>query len=238
VRTVRIEQFEGPLDLLLELIENAKLDVSGVSLAAVTEQYLDALTSATGLTMEELADFLVVAARLLLLKSKALLPGLDDGASDDVLSLEVQLRLYQRFVEASRSLRASLRSPSTLFVREHPLVSRPTFLPPKSISSSTLGVAFRNFLAHVEQPLATPPELIRRTISLQERIRHIRSLLSAREQVSFGELFGNASSRTEIIVTFLALLELVKQRTVALSQDALFAEITVALPPDASQTHA
>lgn len=230
MRTIRIEQFEGPLDLLLELIENAKLDVSSVSLAAVTEQYLDAIASATGLPTEELADFLVVAARLLLLKSKALLPGLVGEGSEEALGLEAQLKLYQRFVEASRMLRLQLRQGRTLFPREHPLVSGPTFLPPKHTTLDALAAAFRAFLAHVEPPLVTPPELLRRTVSLHERIQHIRGLLADRERMVFGDLLRGASSRTEIIVTFLALLELVKQRTVALSQDALFAEITVTIP--------
>lgn len=232
MRTVRIEQFEGPLDLLLELILDAKLDISAVSLAAVTEQYLDALASAEGLSTEELADFLVVAARLLLVKSKTLLPGVTD-ADDESVSLEAQLRLYQRFVGASRLIRRELAKRRTLYPREHPLVATSTFLPPRTVTSGSLAAAFRLFLLRVEPPVRVTPDIVRRTVSLKEKIQHIRALLAAREQVNFRELLAAASSRTEIIVTFLALLELVKQRAVAISQDALFEDIAVTPNPDA-----
>jgi segregation and condensation protein A len=237
VRTVRIEQFEGPLDLLLELIENTKLDISDVSLAAVTEQYLTTLASANGLPTEELADFLVVAARLLLLKSKTLLPGMFGGDAEEGAGLAAQLTLYRTYVEASRRLRGQLRNGHPLFIREHPLVSGPTFLPPKTISGELLAGSFRAFLAHVEPPLRTSPDLVRRTVSLHERIRHIQGLLAARERFGFSDLFVGSTNRTEIVVTFLALLELVKQRTVALSQDSPFSEITVQAPSQA-QPHA
>lgn len=233
MRTVRIEQFEGPLDLLLELIESAKLDISSVSLGAVTEQYLTALVSAEGLSTDELADFLVVAARLLLLKSRTLLPGLTEGA-EEALALEAQLTLYRRFVEASRLLRRRMGRRHTLFPREHPLVPGPAFLPPRTVTTGSLAAVFRHFLAHVPPPVRITPDIVRRTVSLQEKIQHIRVLLTARGQLNFRDLLAAASSRTEIIVTFLALLELVKQRHVAIAQNALFDEIELSANPDAA----
>lgn len=226
MRTIRVATFEGPLDLLLELIEGAKLDISEVALATVTEQYLEALASAEGLPTDELADFLVVAARLLLLKSRLLLPGIV-GPEDEAVGLAQQLTLYRKFVEASRVLRGQLGSHRTLFPREHPLAAGPLFLPPKTVSALTLAVTFRGFLDKLEPPVYVTPELVRRTVSLQERIRDIHALLAAREQLGFTELLATATNRTEVIVTFLALLELVKQRTVSVAQGALFEEITV-----------
>ena len=232
MRTVRIEQFEGPLSLLLELTLEAKLDISEVSLAAVTEQYLAALQGAEGLPTDELADFLVVAARLLLLKSRILLPGIAVGDGDDAVGLEQQLKLYQRFVDASRQPRRALGRHRTQFPREHPLVTGPLFLPPRTVSADGLATTFRRFLHALEPPVRITPELVRRTVSLQERIRHIHALISARERFGFSDLLTGTSSRTEIIVTFLALLELVKQRTVVLAQGALFEEIRIEPHPE------
>src|SRR3989338_9236417 len=103
----KLEQFEGPLHLLLELIEAEKLDITSIALSKVTDQFLDYLTETSDLHPEELADFLVVAARLLLIKSRALLPSLT-GEGDEEADLERQLKIYREYYEASKSMHALL----------------------------------------------------------------------------------------------------------------------------------
>src|SRR3989344_609317 len=104
----KLEKFEGPLDLLLQLIEDQKLDITEVSLSKVADQFLEYLKNTTSLNPEEMADFLVVAAKLLVIKSKALLPDLNIADDADSSTLERQLKIYKEFLEASKVIRQIL----------------------------------------------------------------------------------------------------------------------------------
>lgn len=223
---VRLQQFEGPLDLLLQLIEQNRLDISTVSLAEVTEQYLGTLQDVERLHPDELADFLVVAAKLLLIKSRILLPHLD-VPEDEGFSLEDQLKLYQTFVEASVLIRRLYRRKRVMYGREHPATLEPLFAPPQRIGAATLHDVFENVLQKLEPIAALSETTIARTISLQAKIESIRQLIFEQSAVNFRELLEHAKSRMDVIVTFLALLELVKQRTAVVVQSENFADITI-----------
>jgi segregation and condensation protein A len=226
---VKLERFEGPLDLLLQLIEREELPVADVSLAAVTEQYLQYLDEQDDLPAEELADFLVVAARLLLLKSRLLLPSLfvaDDDGDDQ--SLAQQLELYRRYLAASRHLLRFWRGGRPLYAREKLVLSEPVpFSPPASLTAATLQSLFVRVLEEVATYARPPAGLVKRTVSLQEKIRHLRTWFEAEAAVDFHQVLRRAENRTDIIVTFLALLELVKQRYVVVWQETHAAPIMV-----------
>jgi segregation and condensation protein A len=224
---VKLRQFEGPLDLLLQLIEQRQLDISTVALAEVTDQYLGQLPRVERLHPDELADFLVVAAKLLYLKSKILLPQLDLPAEED-LSLEDQLRLYQTFVGAAEQLKRLFRKRHVMYGREHTATIEPAFAPPERLSLDDLHRTFTVVLQKLEPLFVMPATTIARTVSLQDKINSIRRLVTERAAVSFGELLASARTRMEVIVTFLALLELVKQRTAMVVQDKNFADIRIA----------
>ncbi|MBI4426663.1 MAG: segregation/condensation protein A [Candidatus Kerfeldbacteria bacterium] len=224
---VKTRQFEGPLDLLLQLIEQHQLDISTVALADVTDQYLGQLPRVERLHPDELADFLVVAAKLLYIKSKILLPQLDLPAEEG-MSLEDQLRLYQTFVGVAENLKRLFRRRHVMYGREHTATIEPAFAPPPRLNVDDLQRTFTTVLQRLAPLFVIPATTISRTISLQDKIESIRQLVSQRNAVSFRELLASARTRMEVIVTFLALLELVKQRTAMVVQDKNFAEIQIA----------
>lgn len=222
---IKIEKFEGPLDLLLRLIEREELDVTGVALAKVTDQYIAQLQSLPEIPAEELADFLVVAARLLYLKSRLLLPLLQWDEEEEGSDLERRLKMYKEYVEAAKKVQAMLSARRYTFVREKPPASAIGFAPPKDLTSARMAELFRDVLRRLI-PVVKPPEgLIEKTVSIHEKIRHIQDLLVRAKSASFRDVLASASSRSEVIVSFLALLELVKQRHVAARQDDHFGEI-------------
>lgn len=224
---IKLEQFEGPLDLLLQLIEQEEMDITQVSLANVTEQYLVYLNESPDISTEELADFLVVAAKLLLIKSRTLLPQLQMDEEEGT-DLEQQLKIYKEFYEASKILHKMILKRKFLFSRERPVVPiEKVFNPPKSITADRLRLLFAGILRELEPWVNLPSEVMVKTISIRERIANIQEMITNQVSLSFKNLLKSANNKTDIIVTFLALLELVKQRTIMVVQDKVFEDIVV-----------
>lgn len=224
---IKLEQFEGPLDLLLRLIEEEEMDITKVSLAKVTEQYLEYLNETENITTEELADFLVVAAKLLLIKSKYLLPQLqtDDDEEND---LERQLKLYKEFYEASKVLHKMITKRKFSFSRERPALTMDrVFKPPKSLTTKKMQEIFASVLRELEPWVNLPSEVMAKTISIRERISSIQQMIKQQAELNFKHLMKSAANKTEVIVTFLALLELVKLRIIAVVQDKKFDDIVI-----------
>lgn len=226
--TFKITAFEGPLDLLLQMVEQEQLPITDVSLAHITDQYIEYLEHAETIPKEELADFLLVAARLLLIKSRVLLPQAVVPLDESGLSLEDQLRMYQQFVHAAQAIDGLLQQKRFLYPREKPPVQVGVFVPPRTLSAERLAQIFRELLRAIEPVVRFPKAAVERAVSIQEKIHEIRSLLTAQGEMSFHTFVRAAQSTTEVVVSFLALLEMVKQRTVRVSQEALFHDITVA----------
>lgn len=227
---VKIEQFEGPLDLLLQLIEQEELSITEVSLAKVTEDYLTTIRGAQEIHPEELADFLVVAAKLILIKSQQLLPGLVD-VEDEGPSLEAQLRLYREFVEAAKIIDGMLRTHRVMYGRPKPLIERvPKFSPPPNLTKEMLADSFKEVIQSLEPLFKLPQAAIERAVSIQEKMTRIRTMIFDQAAIRFDEILKDAKSKTEIIVSFLAVLELVKQRILDVKQEALFHDITLHKP--------
>lgn len=231
--TVRLPVFEGPLDLLLHLIEGRELDITKVSLAEVTDQYLEYISQLDQLEPEKLADFLVIAAKLLLIKSRMLLPQPpaepDDEEEDVGDELVRRLIEYRRFKSAAQQLRfreeQGLRAHVRLVPPPHP--ERTVSL--ESVSLDALLEAVRQ--AMVSQTASSADEVIAPVqISLPEKIAHLESLLTQHGHFSFNRVLEQATSRMEIIVTFLALLQLMKRRRVLVEQRKLFGDIVVSSP--------
>ena len=226
---VKVEQFEGPLTLLLELIDDQKLDITQVSLATVADQYLAYIHAQPKWDPDELADFLVVAAKLLLIKSKVLLPNLDLGEEEDTLALEQQLKMLKRYLEASAKVDAIFRKKRVAFAREKlPRNLIPTrFVAPPNSTVTLWPTLFQKILERIAAFLPLPKSVIEKAASLEEKIRSIRDHLMERLSITFQNLVGNSTTKTDIIVSFLAILELVKQRMVMVDQTHLFAEINI-----------
>jgi len=227
MQKIQIEQFEGPLELLLELIESEKLSIIDISLSQVTEQYLRAMQALAERNPEELADFLVVASKLLLIKSRVLLPELTREEEDES-DLAMQLRMYKEYYEASKVITEIIAAHHFSFSRTKPAVTiAPVFNPPKTLSQSALLELFRHILKEIEPIVNMPREVMRRTVSLQEKILGLRERITKNISMQFSSLMKESTSKMDVIVTFLALLELVKQRTIVVKQDSIFEDITV-----------
>lgn len=228
---VQLPVFEGPLDLLLYLIERQELDITQVSLARVTDQYLEYLQGMEERRAGELAEFLVIAAKLLLIKSRALLPQPppppEPGEEDVGEELVRQLAEYKRFKEVAAALRQREEEGWRSFVRLAP--------PPKVEPPLELHLTLDELVALVRQALALAPEAhpVGRVgpppqrISLEERITAVETAMEQAERVAFRALLSQTPSRLEIIVTLLAVLELLKRQRIRVEQESLFGEIWI-----------
>lgn len=225
-----MEKFEGPLGLLLKLIEKEEMDITQISLAKIADQFVEYLRTAKDINPEEMADFLVVASRLLLIKSKALLPYLYPEEEEEVEELERQLRMYKEFLEAVKKIEAKLGKNKFMFAREfnRKVVMRETsFAPPKKLKAGDLASVMGDILSSIKPPEKLEEDTIETQVNIEDKVLHIQKILIDRIQVSFNRILSHSGSKTEVIVSFLALLELVKQRDVQADQTGLFEEILI-----------
>ncbi len=227
VYNIKIEQFEGPLDLLLQLTQQEKLDITRVSLAQIADQYLQYISQAENITLQNLADFLSVASRLILIKSKALLPLLEFSPEEEeeIKDLEHQLAEYKKFKDAAKVLELLLQNPNRFFSRESFIGQRVVFYPPEKITSDDLLKAFAKVLGEIPVVEKLEQEMIKEVLTLEEKILHLQEKLREKVQTSFAELIANATDKVEVVVSFLAMLEMVKQRLIHVEQGELFSEI-------------
>ena len=226
--------YEGPLDLLLELIERAELDITRLALAQVTDQYLAYLHELQDQNPAEVSAFLVIAARLVQIKSSALLPRppVEPGAGeleDDGEALARQLILYKRFKELAAYIQTREESGLHTYLRIAP--------PPKSIGTAKLdleGIGLDELVAAAKEIFFNQSALVSLDtvvamprITIREKIRSIMDGLLSMHQTTFRSMLSPGTPRIEIVVTFLALLELVKRHIVAAQQNNLFGDIAL-----------
>lgn len=225
-RPIKIEQFEGPFYLLVELLEGQKLDIAEVPLAQVTDQYISLLEVLEEKNPEELVDFLMVAAKLIYLKSQILLPALTPEEEES--DLPARLEIYYTFLQAAREIDKLINKKKFCYVREKPILSEQTaFLPPPRLTSHILAKVFQDLILELEPMIQTRQVSIKKVISLKEKITEIKTLLAERLAATFSELVKSSRDKQEVIVTFLALLELVKQRVLRVEQTAIYSEIEI-----------
>jgi segregation and condensation protein A len=227
--TVATPVYEGPLDLLLQLIEHAELDITAVALAQVTDQYL-AYIHQMQVPADEISAFLVVAAKLLQIKSEALLPRppMREAGEEDVgEALARQLQIYKRFKELAnwldgreaRHLRTYLRMAPPLKIEGH--------LDLSDITVADLMEAAQSIFSEQAEKQALGTVISAPRITVREKISLIAERLGRSPKATFNSLLGQKPSRLEVVVTFLALLELVKRYRVAARQMGLFSEIEI-----------
>jgi segregation and condensation protein A len=224
---IKIEQFEGPLDLLLQLTEQEKLDITRVSLAKIADQYLEFVANSQEITLEHLADFLSVASKLILIKSKALLPMLQftEEEEEDIKDLEHQLAEYKKFKEAAKNLTIVFDSGKTSFSREAFWGQGVVFRPPSNMTANDLAKIFAKILGEIPVLEKLEEDVVKEILTLEDKIAHLQKFLREKVQTSFAELVANTEDKIEVVVSFLAMLELVKQRIIHVEQGELFSEI-------------
>jgi segregation and condensation protein A len=233
---VRTEVFEGPLDLLLHLIEKEDLDITAVSLVQVTDQYMAMLRSGQQIDLRALADFVAIGAKLLYLKSRALLPRTpeqmqeDDSEAEEIAQdLTAQLEEYRAFKEAAGYLRQLDEAGHRSFVRVAPV-------PPEWLPTGLERVTLKKLLGALTRaierlpPEPEPERLQRVVINVAERRRTVLEAVSRTGRLGFSALVATCRSRLEAIVTFLAVLDLLKTEDLAAEQSQTFGEIVLCLP--------
>jgi segregation and condensation protein A len=220
--------FEGPLDLLLELIEKEKLEITDVALAHVADQFLDYLeNSKENITPEHLADFLLVAGKLILIKSKAILPmlELEKEEEEDIEELKARLVEYKRFKKILKEIKKLEKDGKMFFSRKSYLGIETVFCPPENILVSDLANAFEDVVGRMPDTSSLQRETIKEIISIQDRIEHLKQSLARRMEVTFEEMTADTKSKVEVVVTFLAMLELVRKNVLVVEQTEIFGEI-------------
>lgn len=225
--TIETEAFRGPLDLLLSLIQERKLYINEVSLAKVTDEYLAYVQRLAELPIAETAQFVVVAATLLLIKSRSLLPNLEltDEEEEDIKDLERRLQLYQIFRRGARSIKK--QTPATRrFMPNQPPEHAPTFAP-GDVSATALATTARQ----LTEVLPTKPfqhtAHVEPTVSIDEMIERISNRIARLTRATFAELKEGSGTKQDVIVQFLALLELVKGGSVFAQQQQTFGDILI-----------
>lgn len=234
---VHLGVFDGPLDLLLHLIKSEEIDIYDIPLAQVVEQYLDYIEDVQSLDIDRAGDFLVMAATLCGIKARMLLPGQvqgsDEGSEiaivvDPRRELVERLLEYSRYREAGRVLREFEVNRSLTYRRweeaEPEVPERP--LETGEVSPEDLFQAFLRILERRREPATQ--EISAEVVTVREKIAQlIRVLSSSQATIRFSELFEPAVSRLEMVVTFLALLELNRQRLVTIIQPEALGEISI-----------
>jgi segregation and condensation protein A len=227
--TVTTPVYAGPLDLLLQLIEHAELDITSVALAQVTDQYL-AYIHQMDVPADEISAFLVVAAKLLQIKSEALLPRppvREPGEEDLGESLARQLQIYKRFKELANWLDERLEQHLRTFLRVAPPLKIEGRLDLSDITLADLFAAAESIFSEQADKQALGTVISAPRITIREKISLIAERLGQNSNASFNSLLSRKPSRLEVVVTFLALLELVKRYRVAARQDGPFTDIQI-----------
>jgi len=227
---VQTPVYEGPLDLLLSLIEHAELDITTVSLSMVTDQYLAHINGMEELNADEISVFLVIAAKLIQIKSEALLPRpptREPGEEDTGQALVDQLKLYKRFKEIGGWLNAREQANLRTYLRVAPPPKVEPKLDLSNITLEKLLVAAEEVFARekAKRPLATVIAAPR--VTIREKIDMISKMLKEVQRATFSTLIKDSTSRLEVVVTFLAMLELIKRYRVQAHQEGLFGDIEI-----------
>lgn len=231
--TVDLPQFTGPLDLLLHLIDRQELDITDISLATVTEQYLAQVEALKLNRIENLIDFLVVAARLVLIKSRALLPQSpvtvegEEEEEDPAEALVRQLREYKRFKEAAQWFQEREEQGLRTYLRVATPPKLETHLDLSGVTVESLLTAVREALTRVESREESVSIVQPRRITIEGQISRLRQRVRRGETFSFRDLLSEKSSRVEISINLLAVLELIKRREVKAYQAEMFGPIQI-----------
>jgi len=232
---VKLEVFEGPLDLLLYLIKRDEVDIYDISIERITTQYLEYLETFRILDLEIAGEFVVMAANLIYIKSRNLLPvhqqpPEEEGEEDDPRwDLIRQLIEYKKFKDAAFQLRQRELIQEGLIAR---IPEKPEFKDADSLLKSEVGIfdlinAFQKVLRKIEARREDLREIFEENFTVSDKLDVILRVAQTGRSIAFSDLFASAASRTEIVVTFLALLELIRMKQIRVAQEGPFAEIEI-----------
>jgi segregation and condensation protein A len=255
--SLNLDFYKGPLEKLLELIQEKKMEISVVSMAEVTgdflafvqkiqnsEAFAEDIAKKEGLSSEEtagippetredlkliLADFLVVASRLVLIKSKALIPALplDDEDEADIRDLEARLKIYEEIKGAKSAILEAWRSSPVMLSREFLMTKEPFFFPPKNVGAGDLLKCFKTILGEFEKTLIPVKKIAAQVFNLQSKIEEVLQKITNEPRAL--HYFHENKNKSELVVLFLAILHLAKVQLIHIEQNEHLGEIRISM---------
>lgn len=232
---VKIEVFEGPLDLLLYLIKREEVDIYSVSIERITNQYLDYLNTFRMLDLEIAGEFVVMAANLIYIKSRSLLPVDQQPADEEADEEDPRWDLIRQLIEYKKFKDVALDLHRREIIQEGiipRIPGKPALEDTETLLKNEVGIfdlitAFQKVLKKLENRREDLREIFEENFTVSEKIDYILQTITSGVTVAFSSLFTAAASRTEIVVTFLALLELIRLKQLRVTQQGPFSEIEI-----------
>ena len=236
--STKLDNFEGPLDLLLHLIKEAKIEIKDIFVSEVTEQFLAYINSFQTLDVDKASEYLVMAATLIEIKSKSILPQDDefDDIEDEQQTIIRNLEEYKLLKEASQKLKA--QENVDRFYKEPDKSVGDVKIVYNDFNLEGLISAFSKLLMRVDDKKRqenTLKEIPKEVFTVKEKVQHIRTTLLDKKEMSFFELFSSKYTKNELITTFQAMLELLKLQYIKVTQNGVFDDITILLREDRNE---
>jgi len=227
VFTIKTEVFEGPLDLLLSLVEKRKLFINDIALSKVTDDFIAHIQNFENMPMADSAQFILIASTLLLIKSKSLLPTLTltEEEEEGIHDLETRLKIYQRIKDASVNIK-NIFGVNIIYPQSQSRPIETIFSPHESMNLLSLALSIKDIIKSLPKKENIPKAVVRKVISLEETIDNLTKRITQGLRMKFSD-FANVSKeeKVNVIVSFLAMLELVKQGILHVSQENHFGDI-------------
>ncbi len=223
---IKTESFEGPIDLLLSLIEKRKLAINDVSLAKVTDDFIAYLQSKEVYSIKDTSEFLVVASTLLLIKSKSILPNLSltEEEKTDMFDLELKLKIYKKIKDLSAHVKVNFGKNILFFPNTRKM--EPVFSPDALMTKENISKAIFDVIKNLPKFEVKPKVKVSKVISLEEMITNLTERVKSSLKMSFKDFSGmGKAEKVNVIVSFLAMLELVKQGIIEVNQKDKFEDI-------------
>jgi segregation and condensation protein A len=228
--SIKTDHFEGPLELLIELVEKRKLLINNISLAEVTDEYIARVSEMQEQSLPNTAQFITLAATLLLIKSKSLLPVLEltDEEETSIHDLEDRLRLYQIYRDIAATIQTEFGS-RMMYEPEYTPPREPLFLPDTFCTLEALAEAMERTVTNLPKQQVKQVATVKQTISLEEMMDNLRHRIERQLKTSFFAMKAEEAEPKNVIVSFLAILEIFKQGNVIITQVERFSDIELEL---------
>ena len=235
--SIKINEFEGPLDLLLHLIKQSNIDIVDIEINEITKQYLDYINKMEELNINVAASYLVMAAELMEIKSKSLLPPTEEETNDEdeeVVSKENlinKLIEYQKYKDMISTFKEMEQDRQNIYIKSPEKISN--YVDELIVNNTDTSVddlvdAFKKFLERIDREKPITTKITTKEYSVKDRKRNIRNILKEKQKVLFTDLFEEKNTGF-IVVTFLSILEMTKEKEIIIKQDANFKDITIEL---------
>lgn len=227
--TIKTEVFEGPLEALLSLIEKRKLLINDIALAKVTDDYIEYVKQIEDMPLTKTSHFILIASTLLLIKSKSLLPTLtlSEEEKESIDDLERRLKIYKRFKELSINVEERFAK-KIMFQKSETKHEHIGFAPSKQVTVENMHAHLKALIKSLPKKEIVPKAVLKKVISLEETIINLTERVRSGIQMKFSEFVkADKKERVNVIVSFLAMLELVKQGILNVSQEARYSDINM-----------